>query len=233
MTHALHDQAPDPIRPHDLTRIVLRPLATPLPLGILALAFGSILLTALQLRWLPPVDGSQVAVVVLVLVVPLELIAAIVAFAIRDVVMATGLGLLVGAWSASSVLLLMGEPGELSPVLGTVAIAIGVALLVPAVCAAAEKPAAAVLFTVAAVRFGITGAYELGAGDHWATASGVIGVGLVTTAVYSALAFALEDARHHAVLPVSRRASSASALSGDMSAQLDDLATEAGVRQES
>lgn len=233
MTHALHDQASDPIRPQELTRIVLRPLASPLPLGILALAFGSILLTALQLQWLPPVDGSQVGVVVLVLVVPLELMAAVVAFLIRDVVMATGLGLLVGGWSASSVLLLMGRPGELSPVLGTVAIALGVALLVPAVSAAAEKPAAAALFVVAAGRFGLTAAYELGAGDHWATASGAVGIVLVTTAAYSALAFALEDARHHAVLPVSRRATSASALSGDMSAQLEDLATEAGVRQES
>ncbi|MBE7188666.1 hypothetical protein, partial [Jatrophihabitans endophyticus] len=199
MTHALHDQAPDPIRPHELTRIVLRPLATPLPLGILALAFGSILLTALQLQWLPPADGSQVAAVVLVLVVPLEVIAAVVAFLIRDVVMATGFGLLVGGWAASSVLLLMGRPGELSPVLGTVAIALAGALLVPAASAAAEKPAAAVLFTVAAVRFGLTGAYELGAGDHWATVSGAFGLVLVTTAAYSALAFALEDARHRPV----------------------------------
>jgi hypothetical protein len=53
------------------------------------------------------------------------------------------------------------------------------------------------------------------------------------TALYGSLALALEDARHHAVLPVSRRSTSRHAMSGDLAAQLRVLPTEAGVRQES
>jgi uncharacterized protein len=231
MTHAATQSGA--LSAPELTRIVLRPLATPLPLGILALGLGSILLTTLQLQWIPATDTSQIATVVLVLVVPTELIATLIAFFIRDVVMATGFGLLTGSWAASGMLLMSGTPGSRSPVLGVLAIAVAVTLVVPGATAAPAKPAASVLFAVAAARFALTGVYELGAGAHWATAAGVVGLVLVATALYGSVAFALEDARHHPVLPMSRRSTSAAALSGDVTDQLTDLATEAGVRQES
>jgi succinate-acetate transporter protein len=229
-SHAAQDEA---VRADDLTRIVLRPLATPLPLGALALAIGSILLTAIQLKWIAASNLPQVALVVLVLVVPLELLAATLAFAVRDVVMATGFGILTGAWAASGALLVSAKPGMLSPVFGVLAIAVAVTLLVPAITASFAKPAAAVLMTVAATRFALTGVYQLGAGDGWQTASGIVGILLVATAFYSGLALALEDARHHQVLPTSRRSTSAEAMSGELPDQLRALATEAGVRQES
>ena len=37
-----------------MTRIVLRPVASSLPLGFLAFGVGTILLTALELKWVPP-----------------------------------------------------------------------------------------------------------------------------------------------------------------------------------
>ena len=37
-----------------MTRVVLRPLASPLPLGFLALAAATLLTSALQLGWLAP-----------------------------------------------------------------------------------------------------------------------------------------------------------------------------------
>lgn len=215
-----------------LTRIVLRPLASPLPLAILALGIGSILLCALQLHWIAATDGSQVAEVVLVTVVPLQLIGTVFCFLIRDVVMATGFGLLTGSWAATGLLLLSAQPGGRSQVLGLLAVIVAVALLVPATGAGLSKPAGAVLMAVAAVRFVLTGVYELGAGPTWQTASGVVGVVLAATALYGSAAFALEDSRHHSVLPVSRRSTGASAMSGDLGRQLQTLPAEAGVRQE-
>jgi hypothetical protein len=41
-----------------VTRVVLRPLASPLPLGFLALAAATLLTSALQLGWLAP-DSSD------------------------------------------------------------------------------------------------------------------------------------------------------------------------------
>lgn len=225
----------DGVRPRaeDLTRIVLRPYASPLPLGFLALGIGSCLLSALQLGWVPVADSRQVAVAVLVLVAPLELVTSVFAFLIRDVVMATGLGLLFGSWAAVGLLLYQGVPGQTSPVLGVLAIAVAAALLVPATAAAWAKPVATVLMTVAAVRFGLTAAYELGAGSAWKQTTGVIGIVLAVTALYGSLALELEDARHRAILPISRRTTSRCAMSGVLAHQLDSLPTEAGVRQES
>lgn len=231
MTHALRDDAR--VRTEDMTRIVLRPLATPLPLGVLVLGIGSILLTSLQLGWIAVTNTHQVATVLLVFVVPLELLTAALSFYIRDVVMATGFGLLTGMWAASGTLLLSGQPGSRSQVFGELAIAGAVALLVPALSVAWAKPAATVLMIVAAVRFALVGVYELNGASGWQTASGVVGVVLVVTAAYGSLAFALEDARHHAVLPIKRTTTSSAAMSGEIAPQLEDLPTEAGVRQES
>jgi hypothetical protein len=215
-----------------LTRVVLRPYASPLPLGFLALAVGSCLVTALQLGWVPVRDAHPVAIAVLTFVFPLEFLTTVVAFLVRDVVMATGLGLLSGSWATVGALLLSGSPGATSPVVGIVAISGAVALLVPAVTAAPAKPVATVVMFVAAARFAATGGYELGATPGWQTAAGVIGVALLVTALYGSLALSLEDARHRAVLPIKRRTTSDAAFSGDLTHQLRSLPTEAGVRQE-
>lgn len=231
MDHTPSDGAAPQIE--QLTRVVLRPMATPLPLGFLALAIGSCLLSALQLGWIPATTIHQVAVGVLAFVVPLEFLTTILSFLIRDVVMATGLGLLTGAWTSVGLLLLVGKPGSTSPVVGLLAIAVAVAMLVPAASATWSKPVAAVIMVVAAARFVLAGVYELGAGTAWQTVAGVVGVVLLATAFYGSLALAIEDARHRAMLPVSRRDTSAHAMSGDLLRQLTTLPSEAGVRQES
>jgi succinate-acetate transporter protein len=227
------DGGPAAPRVEELTRVVLRPLATPLPLGFLALAIGSVLLSALQLQWVATSNGPQVATVLLVFVAPVEGVTAIIAFLIRDVVMATLLGLLAGSWATTGLLLKDGTPGARSSTLGILAIAVAVALLVPVTTAWWSKPAAALIGVVAAARFALTGVYELGAPATWQTVTGVVGVVLVATALYGSLALALEDAHHHAVLPISRRNTSRYAMSGDLGHQLRGLPTEAGVRQES
>jgi hypothetical protein len=48
------DGVRDELTPEAMTRIVLRPVASSLPLGFLAFGVGTILLTALELKWVPP-----------------------------------------------------------------------------------------------------------------------------------------------------------------------------------
>lgn len=55
-------------------RVVLRPIGNPLPMGFLALAAGTLLLSGLQLGWLRPTDGKQVALALIAVVFPLQLV---------------------------------------------------------------------------------------------------------------------------------------------------------------
>ena len=87
-------------------RIVLRPIGNPLPLGFLALAGGTLMVSGLQLGWLEPALGQDVALILIGFVFPLQLLAAVFGFLGRDVVAGTGMGILGGpgsrsAWSRS------------------------------------------------------------------------------------------------------------------------------------
>ncbi len=63
-----------------MARIMLRPVGSPLPLGFTALGAASLVLTGLQLAWLPQDESHQVAIVVLAFAVPLELLASVFGF---------------------------------------------------------------------------------------------------------------------------------------------------------
>src|SRR5215210_7422350 len=96
-------------------RVVLRPIASPLPLGFLALAAGTLLVSGLQLEWLAPDQGGDVALIVLAFVFPLQLVACVFGFLGRDVVAATGMGLLSGTWLAIALVTLVApSPGATS-----------------------------------------------------------------------------------------------------------------------
>jgi hypothetical protein len=84
------------------TRVVLRPLATPLPLGFLGLGVATVAFATVQLSWIPQSQGHTVALGVLVLTVPLQFLAAVMGFLARDPVVATGMGILSGTWAAAS-----------------------------------------------------------------------------------------------------------------------------------
>jgi hypothetical protein len=88
-------------RPEDLTRIVLRPLASSLPLGFFAFGTGSVLLSSLELHWVPQDQTRPLMVLILVFVVPLEFLAGILAFLARDGGAATALSVLARCWRCS------------------------------------------------------------------------------------------------------------------------------------
>ncbi len=215
-----------------MSRIMLRPVGSPIPLGFSALGAASLVLSGLQLSWVPQDESHQVAIVVLTFAVPLELLASVFGFLSRDSVGGTGMGLLAGTWLATGTLLVTTTPGARSQTLGLLLFFVSAGLLVPTCAAALGKVAAAIVLFAAAARFALTGIYEYVGGSGWEQVSGWWGIGLAAFALYAALAFELEDTRRKTVLPVWRRGFGKAALAGGEHAELERIEHEAGVREQ-
>lgn len=213
-------------------QVVLRPLANPLSLGFLALGTATLLLSGVQLEWVPATDAATVAVMLIVFVAPLQLLASILGFLARDPVAGTGMGILAGTWAAVGVVTLRSPVGATSDALGLLLLAAGVAMLVPALGAVDAKVVPALVLGTTALRFALTAIYQLGGNAGWKIAAGVTGVALCALAVYAATAFMVEETRHRTWLPLGRRSGGRRAISGDLDRQLENIAEEAGVREQ-
>ena len=213
-------------------RIVLRPIGNPLPLGFLALAGGTLLVSGLQLRWLQQEQGQQVALILVAFVFPLQLVASIFGFLARDVVAGTGMGLLAGTWLSIALVQLTSQPGTTSDPLGLLLLLAAVAMLVPAAASATGKLVPALVMATTAVRFATTGLYEITASSAWQDIAGIVGLVLCALAVYAALAMALEDAKRKTVLPLGRRGFGAESVGGNLDEQVERIEREAGVREQ-
>jgi succinate-acetate transporter protein len=196
------------------TRVVLRPIASPLPLGFLGLAGATLVVAGLQLGWVPASERTLVALALIAFTVPLQGLASIFGFLGRDVVTATGMGLLAGIWLAIA-LVLLASTGPTSRTLGLFLLAGGAAMLVPAGAATASKLVPALVLGTAGLRFLLTALHQLTGSEAWEDAAGVVGLVLCALAVYAGLAAALEDALERDVLPFGRRGASARALGAE------------------
>jgi hypothetical protein len=213
-------------------RIVLRPLASALPLGFFAFGVGTVLLTGLELAWVPATETKQIALILLGFVAPLQLVSCLLAFAARDVGAGTALGLFGGSWTASAITFLSLPTGATSKALGLFMCALAVPLLALAAGAATGKPVLAGVLVLGAARFAWTGVYELSA-LHWpATVSGWLGIPLAAIAAYFGLALLIEDAQGRTVLPLLRRGAARAALEAPFENQVAHLHHEAGVRDQ-
>jgi hypothetical protein len=139
------------------TRVVLRPLATPLPLGFLALALATTVFSAVQLGWIPADQGRIAALTALAATVPLQLLASVFGFLCRDPVAATGMGALAGTWAGAGLTTLTSPPGAVSAGLGVLFPVAGAAMLLPAAAALPSKVVPAVVMATAATWFVVTG----------------------------------------------------------------------------
>ncbi|MGY1593558.1 hypothetical protein ACI79D_16415 [Geodermatophilus sp. SYSU D00708] len=213
-----------------LTRVVLRPIATPLPLGFLALALATVVFAAVQLGWIPPDQGRIAGLTALAATVPLQLTAAVVGFLARDPVAATGMGVLTGTWAVVALTTLTSPAGATSAGLGVLLVTAGVAMQVPAVSAAASKLVPAAVMCLAGIRFAVTGAAHLTGSASWQSAAGWVGLALGVLALYAALALELEGSERRTVLPLGRRGPGRAAVEGDGPLAPSSLAAEAGVR---
>lgn len=214
------------------TLVTLRPIAGPLALGFFGLAAATFVMSGLQLGWVEPTEGRQVALCILAFTVPLQFTASLFGFLARDGVAATGMGLLSGVWAALSLVTLTGKPGSTSDALGLFLLVAGPALWAPASAALASKRVVALVLATAGLRFLITGLYQLTANEAWENTSGVIGLVLAAIAIYAAYAAEFEDVLKRPVLPLGRRGKGELAVKGTYADQIARVANEPGVRQQ-
>ena len=231
MTATQREQA-DPAELASRTRVMLRPIAGPLALGFFGLAGATLVISGLQLGWVEPTEGKQVALCILAFTVPLQFTASLFAFLARDGAAATGFGLLSGIWAAIGLVTLTGEPGSTSDALGLFLLVAAVAMWAPAASAAASKLVPALVLATAGLRFLVTGLYQLSANESLENTAGVIGLLLAGFAIYAAYAAEFEDVLKRPVLPLGRRGKGELAMKGTYAQQIANAAHEPGVRQQ-
>jgi hypothetical protein len=128
------------ITPEQHVRIVVRPIASALPLGFFSFGLGMLLLAGSGNGWLPVSEQHTVGLLLAAFVAPVEFAAAIVAFLARDTFGATGLSLFSGSWFAIGLVALTSVPGELSRTRGLFEFGFAFAVAVLAVAAMLGKP---------------------------------------------------------------------------------------------
>jgi uncharacterized protein len=213
-------------------RVVLRPIGHPLPLGFVGLAAATFVVSGLQLGWFSKSETPNVALVLIAFVFPVQLIASVFGYLSRDTVAGTSMGILAGTWLAVGLVLRDSVPGSTTKALGVFLVVAGVAMLIPALGAFAGKVVAGVVLAATALRFVVTGIYQLNASTWWKTAAGDVGVVLGVFALYAAFAIAFEDVFGRPVLPTARHHEGRVATNGSFDEQLAGIEHDAGVRQQ-
>lgn len=216
----------------DVTRIVLRPLASPLPLGFFAFGMGSVLQSALQFGLIPQSEIQNLALLFGAFIFPLELLAALLAYPSRETVGATILSIIAFSWLGTAIVTYVSAPDVTSPTIGYLYLAIALILLLLGGVGALGKPLLASVMFLAFFRYGLNGLYELMALGWIQTASGIFGCAIFAISLYGGLALALEDAQHRTVLPFGRRGEARDAIEGDLGDQVGPVAKEAGIRKQ-
>jgi succinate-acetate transporter protein len=215
-------------------RVVLRPLGSSLPLGLVGVAVASGMLSVLELGWIRVVEGSTVGLVALAFAFPIQLVATVFAFLARDPVAGTGLGIFSGVWLTTGLSQLMSAPGTTSDAVGFFYILAAGALFLVVLAAAASggKLILGLVVAIGATRVLVTGLYEIFGTSALELTAGTLGLVLSTVAFYAVLALLMEDAAHRTILPTLRRGGARTALRGDLSEQFARVQQEAGVREE-
>lgn len=222
----------DGLVPENMTRIVLRPMASGLPLGFFAFGTGTILLTALELKWVPLAQDKTLLLAVLIFVVPLELLAGIFAFLTRDSGVATSLSTLSAAWATVGLAMILAPPGSRSSALGIFLLTLATLMLLLFASSLQGKPLFGVLLLIGASRFALTGVYEVTGTATLETVSGWLGLLLEAFCLYGGLALLLEEGTQHTVLPLLRRGRALASLEGDLGNQISATEREPGVRRQ-
>ncbi|MFI1151607.1 GPR1/FUN34/YaaH family transporter [Streptomyces sp. NPDC020817] len=211
-----------------MTRINLRPIASPMPLGFFTIAIASVMTGCLQLGLFDQTARSAVAFTVLPAFV-LQLLVSFLAFGARDVIAATLMAVFAGSWLPYSLIMLSGAADGLQ-VLGVFNLAL---LCFGALMTAVTRPKRALwlVLAVSLPRWAATGLAGI-TGAEWLTrTSGALGLVVALVAMYTAFALMLEDMRSEQVLPIGRSGPAHLAVEGDLSVQLRNLERQAGVRR--
>lgn len=214
-------------------RIFLRPLGTPLTIGMAGLAIASFVDAGYELRWVVTSQAAQVGLVLVSVPFVLQLIACLFSYLARDGAAGTALGVIACSWLALGLIHILGTPGHVSGALGLLLLSAGGVLALSAAAVGRGKPLPALVFLLTALRFVLAGIHELSAVGTWRHAAGILGLVISGLAAYCMLAFELEGQTRAPLLPTFRRGRGAAAVHEGPAAQLDQIVNEPGVRQSS
>jgi succinate-acetate transporter protein len=212
--------------------ITLRPVGAPTSIGFFGLAAASLPFSGLQLGWVRPEQGHQVALIMIGFAFLAQALAAVFGLLARDGTAATAMATLALTWLVVGWVMGTAPPGTTSRALGLLLIFSGSAMTLIAVTAALSKLVPAVVFVVAALRFFSTAGYHMTGAQGWQRTAGVIGLILFALAMYAAWAANLEDAIGRTVLPLGRRGKGKTAVTGSLLEQTKEVVTEPGVREQ-
>lgn len=208
-------------------RIFLRPVGSPLTIGMSGLAIASLVESGLDLKWVPSTEAVQAGLILIAVPFVLQLLATIFSYLARDGAAGAVTGVLATSWLALGLLHATTGTGRPIAVLGLLLVAAGGVLALSSISVGVGKPLLGAVFMLAAARFGLTGVHELGGARVWQDIAGIVGLVVCAGAAYCVLAFELEGQQRRTVLPTLRRGRAELAMSG----QLDGVAREPGVRQ--
>jgi uncharacterized protein len=214
-------------------RVFLRPIGTPLPIGIAGLGIASLVESGLELHWVSRSQGTDVGLILIAVPFALQLLACVFSYLARDGAAGSCMGILATTWLGLGLIHVVSRPGAVSGALGLMLLASAGLLFVSAISVATAKLLPAVVFTIAALRFVLAGIYQLSAVAGWQDAGGITGLVVTAFAAYSALAFELEGVNRRPILPTFRLGPGRAAIADGPAAQVEHVEHEAGVRQTS
>lgn len=211
-----------------MTRIVLRPIGSPLPLGFFTVAIDSVLVSVLQWGVLPVADRRAVALIVFP-AFSVQAITGVFALGARDSIAGTLMLSFATTWLVNALVFYVHPPGA-TAALGVFYVVFAVFISFMLVSALLKRAIVAVL-AVAAPRFLIAGLAELTGNQVLAQAGAVLGFLLAAVALYTAFALLMEDSRGREVLPVGRLGAAREATHGTLAVELRGIERQPGVRR--
>jgi succinate-acetate transporter protein len=215
------------------TRIILRPIGSPMTLGMAGLTIASFVQSGLDLKWIADTQGRDVGLILLAVPFVLQLLACTFFYLARDGAAGSSIGVLATTWLAIGLVHVSSPAHRTSGAMGLLLLASAAVLTLSALAVSAAKPLLAIVFLLSALRFGLAGVYELSEVAPWQNLAGVVGLVLSAVAGYCVLAFELEGQERRSILPTLRRGRGERAISNNLADQVDGIANEAGVRQTS
>lgn len=212
-------------------RVFLRPIGSPLTLGMSGLAIASLVQSGFDLRWVSVSEAGKVGLILLAVPFVLQLLACVFAYLARDGAAGAVLGALATTWLTIGLIHLSSTPGSRSGALGLMLLGSAGVIGLTAIAVTSSKPLPGLVFGLEALRFVLAGIYELGGTGTWRNVAGIVGLVVLGGAAYCVLAFELEGQQRRPVLPTFRRGRGRAAVIGTAEAALDDYLHDTGVRQ--
>lgn len=215
-------------------RIFLRPVGSPLTIGMTGLAVASFVQSGLDLHWIATSQTLQVGLVLVTVPFILQLVSCVFSYLSRDGATGAAVGVMGATWLAMGLIHIVAAGPSRSGALGLLLFMAGGTLAMSALAIGTAKPLPGAVIGLAALRFVVAGIYQMGAVTAWQDTAGIIGLVVAGLASYAVLAFELEGQQHAPVLPTFRVGRGRDAvLADDPARRIDGVSNEAGVRQTS